>query len=105
VVIHGGCWTKGYATARNTATMASALTAKGIVTWNIEYRQVGDEGRLAAGAAEKYRERATTTGDTVEILNVANGGLLDIIAPGANTRDEVETFILKHTFGQKRQTP
>lgn len=44
VVIHGGCWTKGYATLRNTAALASALTERGIATWNIEYRQVGDPG-------------------------------------------------------------
>jgi len=44
VVIHGGCWTKGFATVRNTATMASDLAASGIATWNIEYRQVGDVG-------------------------------------------------------------
>ncbi len=44
IVIHGGCWTKGFAGLRNTAAMATALTAQGIATWNIEYRQVGDEG-------------------------------------------------------------
>lgn len=44
VVIHGGCWTKGYATLRNTAPLASALTERGFATWNIEYRQVGDPG-------------------------------------------------------------
>lgn len=44
VVIHGGCWTKGFATLRNTAPIASALAAKGLATWNIEYRQVGDDG-------------------------------------------------------------
>lgn len=44
VVIHGGCWTKGYATTRSTAAIASALTARGIATWNIEYRQVGHDG-------------------------------------------------------------
>jgi len=44
VVIHGGCWTKGFATLRNTAAMASDLTKNGIATWNIEYRQVGDSG-------------------------------------------------------------
>ena len=44
IVIHGGCWTKGYATARNTAPLASALAARGVATWNIEYRQVGDPG-------------------------------------------------------------
>lgn len=44
VVIHGGCWTKGFATVRNTSPIATALTAKGIATWNIEYRQMGEQG-------------------------------------------------------------
>lgn len=44
VVVHGGCWTKGFATLRNTAPIASALAEKGVATWNIEYRQVGDTG-------------------------------------------------------------
>jgi acetyl esterase/lipase len=44
VIIHGGCWTKGFATLRNTAPIASDLTKSGIATWNIEYRQVGDVG-------------------------------------------------------------
>ena len=44
IVIHGGCWTKGFAQARNTAALASKLTELGIATWNIEYRQVGDAG-------------------------------------------------------------
>lgn len=44
VIIHGGCWTKGFATRRHTAAMATALTNKGVATWNIEYRQLGEEG-------------------------------------------------------------
>ena len=44
VVIHGGCWTKGFATKRTTAALATALTRRGYATWNIEYRQVGDIG-------------------------------------------------------------
>ena len=44
VVIHGGCWTVGFATLRNTAPLATALTEAGIATWNIEYRQVGNPG-------------------------------------------------------------
>lgn len=44
VVIHGGCWTKGFATLTNTAAVASALLDDGIATWNIEYRQMGDPG-------------------------------------------------------------
>lgn len=44
VVIHGGCFTKGFAEFRNTAPLASALTQRGIATWNIEYRQLGEPG-------------------------------------------------------------
>jgi len=44
VVVHGGCWTKGFATLKNTAAVASALLDDGIATWNVEYRQVGDPG-------------------------------------------------------------
>jgi acetyl esterase/lipase len=44
VIIHGGCWTKGFATLRNTAPIATALAKQNIATWNIEYRQVGDAG-------------------------------------------------------------
>ena len=43
-IVHGGCWTKGFATRKNTAALASALTSMGYATWNIEYRQIGDKG-------------------------------------------------------------
>ena len=36
IVIHGGCWWKGFATRQNTAALASRLTEKGFATWNIE---------------------------------------------------------------------
>lgn len=42
VIIHGGCWTTGFATLRYMAPLASALAAKGVATWNVEYRQLGD---------------------------------------------------------------
>jgi acetyl esterase/lipase len=44
VIIHGGCWSKGFATRTYMSPLATALTAKGIATWNIEYRQLGDKG-------------------------------------------------------------
>lgn len=44
IVIHGGCWTKGFAALKNTAAVASALLDDGIATWNVEYRQMGDPG-------------------------------------------------------------
>ncbi len=58
IVVHGGCWTKGFATRRNTAAIASALADKGIATWNIEYRQLGDAG---AGWPGTFRDWAAGT--------------------------------------------
>ena len=54
IVVHGGCWTKGFATRRNTAALASALTAMGYATWNIEYRQIGDAGAGWPGTFEDW---------------------------------------------------
>ena len=44
IVIHGVCWTSGVADRRNTAALASALARRGIATWNIDYRALGDAG-------------------------------------------------------------
>jgi acetyl esterase/lipase len=54
IVIHGGCWTAGYETLKGTAPMASALTAKGLATWNIEYRRVGDPGGGFPGTLQDW---------------------------------------------------
>lgn len=63
-VVHGGCWTKGFATRKNTAALASALTALGYATWNIEYRQIGDTG---AGWPGTFRDWAAAT-DYLRVL-------------------------------------
>jgi acetyl esterase/lipase len=44
VIIHGGCWTKGFATVAYTDALADAITGMGYATWNVEYRQLGDPG-------------------------------------------------------------
>ena len=44
VLIHGGCFKAAYATTRDLAPMADALKARGIATWNLEYRRVGQPG-------------------------------------------------------------
>ncbi len=64
IVVHGGCWTKGFATWKNTAPLASALTDMGYATWNIEYRQMGDPG---AGWPGTFRDWAAAT-DHLRIL-------------------------------------
>ena len=64
VVIHGGCWTKGFATLRNTAPIASELANHGVATWNIEYRQVGDAGGGGPGTFQDW----ATAADHVRLL-------------------------------------
>ena len=44
ILIHGGCWKAEYATLRDLAPMADRLKAKGIATWNIEYRRLAQAG-------------------------------------------------------------
>ena len=54
IIVHGGCWTKGFDTIKGTAPLASALTARGIATWNIEYRQIGDPGGAWPGTFQDW---------------------------------------------------
>lgn len=44
VIVHGGCWTAGVGTLISSASLADALTKRGVATWNIEYRAIGDSG-------------------------------------------------------------
>lgn len=44
IVVHGGCWYSPYASVRNSAPLADALTAAGVATWNIEYRRYDQPG-------------------------------------------------------------
>ncbi|WP_448665050.1 alpha/beta hydrolase family protein [Sphingomonas sp. CJ20] len=44
VVLHGGCWSAAMEDASGTAPLADALTARGIATWNLEYRRLGNPG-------------------------------------------------------------
>lgn len=44
VMIHGGCWLASFDTYKGFGTISDALTQRGIATWNIEYRRLGDAG-------------------------------------------------------------
>ena len=43
IFIHGGCWRTPY-DVEHTANLCGALTDKGLATWSLEYRRVGNPG-------------------------------------------------------------
>lgn len=53
ILTHGGCWKAEYGSLRDLAPMADTLKAKGIATWNIEYRRLGQAG---SGWPGTYRD-------------------------------------------------
>lgn len=55
VLVHGGCWKSEYATLRDLAALADALTDAGFATWSIEYRRLGEPG---GGWPGTYRDVA-----------------------------------------------
>lgn len=54
IAIHGGYWRAKYDLA-HCGHLCAALTAKGIATWNIEYRRVGNRGGGWPGTFEDIR--------------------------------------------------
>lgn len=54
IVIHGGCWIRELESLKGTAPIASALAAKGIATWNVEYRALGDAGAGYPGTFQDF---------------------------------------------------
>lgn len=54
VNIHGGFWRDRYDLG-HAGHLCAALTAKGLATWNVEYRRVGDAGGGWPGTFEDVR--------------------------------------------------
>lgn len=44
ILIHGGCWRADFSNLHELGPIADALKAKGIATWNLEYRRLGESG-------------------------------------------------------------
>jgi acetyl esterase/lipase len=44
VLVHGGCWTKEFGGITQLRNVAGALAARGIASWNVEYRRVDEPG-------------------------------------------------------------
>lgn len=44
MLVHGGCWTAGMGAVENLRPLAVWLTAHGVATWSVDYREVGSGG-------------------------------------------------------------
>lgn len=44
ILIHGGCWRADFSNLHELGPIGDALKAKGVATWNIEYRRLGQPG-------------------------------------------------------------
>ena len=44
VLVHGGCWNSKFGGIIQFRNMASALAARGIAVWNVEYRRIDEPG-------------------------------------------------------------
>jgi len=89
--IHGGFWRSKYDLA-HAGHLCAALTAKGLATWNVEYRRVGDPGggwpgtfedigsayRFIPQIAKKYNLAATRT----LVMGHSAGGQLALCLAG-----------------------
>lgn len=54
IIIHGGCFTRSVESAKGTGPIATALAEKGVATWNIEYRALGDAGAGYPGTFQDF---------------------------------------------------
>jgi acetyl esterase/lipase len=79
VLIHGGCWTAEIADNRYFNAMADALTKKGIATYNIEYRRIGDKG---GGWPGTFLDVAHATDHLRDIASEYNLDLSRVIVVG-----------------------
>lgn len=65
IIYHGGCLLRAVDDTRSTAPIATALAAKGVATWNVDYRALGDEG---AGYPGTYLDWAAAA-DYLRVLS------------------------------------
>jgi acetyl esterase/lipase len=79
VIVHGGCWTKGFATLAYLAPLAERLAKAGVATWSVEYRQLGDTG---GGWPGTFLDWATATDHLRALATRFPLDLDDVVALG-----------------------
>jgi len=79
VVIHGGCYQKRFADLHIMDALATALTADGLATWNIEYRKIDEPGGPWPGM---FRDVAAGTDYLRELVKKFPLDLQQVVAVG-----------------------
>jgi acetyl esterase/lipase len=64
VLVHGGCWTKEFGGITQLRSMAGALAARGIASWNVEYRRVDEAGGGYPGTYQDMNAAMAALGQT-----------------------------------------
>jgi acetyl esterase/lipase len=66
VLVHGGCWTKEFGGITQLRSVAGALAARGIASWNVEYRRVDETGGGYPGTYQDMNAAMATLAQTAK---------------------------------------
>ena len=111
VIVHGGCWTRGFGGIVQMRDMAGALVAHGIAVWNVEYRRLEEGGGYPGtyldmnAATDKLASVAPgyglDLGRLVAVGHSAGGQLVQWLAgrnriPGASPLHQARPLAIPH---------
>lgn len=88
VLVHGGYWSTEYSLVVYTG-IARALTERGAVVWNVEYRRVGEDGG----------DWPTTGRDVIDAITALDGPVTDQLATAGIAVDHRHASIVGHSAG------
>jgi acetyl esterase/lipase len=78
VLVHGGCWTKEFGGITQLRNMAGALAARGIASWNVEYRRVDEAGGGYPGTYQDMNAAMALLGQTARNYPLDLGRLVAV---------------------------
>lgn len=89
VLVHGGCWMAAFDYTYMTR-LAAWLAGRGIATWTIEYRRVGDDG---GGCPGTFLDVANATDDLREIAKTEPIDLKRVYAAGHSAGGQLALWL------------
>ncbi len=96
--IHGGFWRAEYGLA-HAGHLCAALTARGIATWNVEYRRVGNPGGGWPGTFEDVRNAYRFIPQLAKTYNL---DLAKVLVMGHSAGGQLALCVAAHESSLKR---